>query len=80
MASAQRSYRIELDGTLADNLRAAILSADRLRGHPVHKDTLEFWHELLAYARSRKRLRADYHAEVATLVGAVQAHLAARDR
>ena len=79
MASAQRNYRIELDGTLADNLRAAIQSADRLSGHPVHKDTLAFWHELLAYARSRKRLRAEHHAEVATLVGELQSRLWARD-
>ena len=70
---------MELDGTLADNLRAAIASADRLSGHPVHKDTLNFWHELLAYARSRKRLRADHYAEVSVLVGELQARLSSRE-
>lgn len=52
IALAQRNHRMELDGMLADNLQAAIQSADRLSGHPIYKDTLEFWHELLAYARS----------------------------
>ena len=79
MALAQRNHRIELDGTLADNLRAAIQSAGRLSGHPVHKDSLEFWQELLAYARSRKRLRAEHHAEVSALVGELQTRLLSRD-
>lgn len=71
---------MELDGTLADNLRAAVESADRLSGHPVHNDTLEFWRELLAYARSRKRLRSDHQTEVATLVGELQSRVSARER
>ena len=47
---------MDLDGSLTSNLRAAIASAERLRGHSVHKDTLEFWAELVAYARTRKKL------------------------
>ena len=68
----RRTHRIELDGTLADNLRAAIVSAGRLAGHPVHKDTLGFWNDLLAYASSRKRLRPDHQVEVSTLAGELQ--------
>lgn len=75
----ERNYRIDLDGTLADNLRAAIVSAERLSGHPVHKDTLEFWRELLAYARSRKRLRPEHQAEVSALIGQLQSVLSARN-
>lgn len=75
---AQRTYKIDLDGKLADNLSAAIKSVDRLSGHPVHKDTLDFWRELLAYAKSRKRLRADHQAEVSTLVGELEAGLSSR--
>ena len=45
---------MDIEGMLVDNLRAAISSALRLTGHPVHKDTLRFWDELLAYAISRK--------------------------
>lgn len=47
--------RIHLEGSLATNLRAAVASAERLRGHSVYADTLEFWQELLASARRTKR-------------------------
>lgn len=42
---------MDLEGSLAENLKAAIVSATRLRGHPVHKDTINFWNELLTHAR-----------------------------
>lgn len=42
---------LHLEGSLADNLRAAIASATRLKDHPVHRDTLQFWGELLTHAR-----------------------------
>lgn len=66
---------MEMDGTLADNLRSAIVSAKRLSGHPVHKDTLGFWRELLAHANSRKRLRADQQVEISTLASELQSLL-----
>jgi hypothetical protein len=34
-----------------------------LRGHPVHKDTINFWNELLTHARLVRR-----HARVADTV------------
>jgi hypothetical protein len=76
---AERQYRIDLEGNLAGNLRAAIKSARRLSGHPFHRDTLQFWQELLSYARSRKRLRAEHQAEVSALVGELQSVLSARE-
>jgi hypothetical protein len=42
---------MELHGTLVNNLTSAIQSARRLRGHPVHSDTLDHWSGLLAHAR-----------------------------
>jgi hypothetical protein len=42
---------MELAGTLDENLSAAIRSARRLREHPVHVDTLQYWADLLDYAR-----------------------------
>jgi hypothetical protein len=42
---------MELHGSLIDNLSMAVASAKRLRSHPVYKDTLEFWQELLQEAR-----------------------------
>lgn len=46
---------MELHGSIEDNLRSAVRSAERLRGHPVHGDTMEFWRGLLAHARAQKR-------------------------
>ena len=42
---------MKLHGTLQQNLAAAVRSAQRLRGHPVHADTLQYWDELLDHAR-----------------------------
>jgi hypothetical protein len=42
---------MQLHGSLADNLRAALSSMRRLRAHPVHEDTVAYWRELLHLAR-----------------------------
>ena len=42
---------MELHGTIANNLTSAVQSARRLRGHPVHSDTLEHWSGLVTHAR-----------------------------
>ena len=42
---------MELHGSTEANLIAAVRSARRLRGHPVHPDTLNHWRELLHHAR-----------------------------
>jgi hypothetical protein len=47
--------KLELSGSLWSNLRAALISAKRLRRHPVHGDTLQFWRALLAAARAQER-------------------------
>jgi hypothetical protein len=52
---------------------AAVTSAKRLRGHRVHKDTLDFWRKPLAHARSRKRLAKEHQTEVEPLVAELQA-------
>src|SRR3546814_7784111 len=46
---------LKVHGNIIDDLRAAIASAERLRGYPVHQDTLQFWRELLTQARAEKR-------------------------
>jgi hypothetical protein len=48
---ARQQEAMELHGTIVDNLQAAVASAKRLRGHPVHKDTVTFWQDLIAQAR-----------------------------
>jgi hypothetical protein len=42
---------MELHGSTEANLAAALRSANRLRGHPVHGDTLKFWSDLVRHAR-----------------------------
>ena len=46
---------MDLDGSLANNLASALRSARRLRGHPVHRDTLSHWTDLLDHARAELR-------------------------
>jgi len=50
---------MELHGTVADNLGSALRSARRLRGHPVHADTLRYWMDLLHLARRQLALSSD---------------------
>ena len=42
---------MELYGTILNNLVTAVQSARRLRGRPVHDDTLGHWTELLHHAQ-----------------------------
>lgn len=44
---------MELHGTTEANLVAAVRSARRLRGHPVHADTVKHWTDLLHQARQQ---------------------------
>ena len=72
---------MKLHGSIATNLNVAIESAKRLRGSPVHNDTLEFWRDLLSHARAEKRiLSKDDAAAFAPLIGELQSQLAAREQ
>ena len=46
---------MRMEGTLRSNLLAAIASARRLRGRPVHRDTIDYWQRLLAYGQLNSR-------------------------
>ena len=56
---------MELHGSIETNLAAAVRSARRLRGHPIHADTLQHWTELLHQAR--RQLSADPANDADTL-------------
>ena len=45
---------MELHGSAEYNLKLALESSKRLRGHPIHRDTLVFWSEILREARARR--------------------------
>jgi hypothetical protein len=57
------------------NLQAALASAKRLRGHPVHKDTISFWRDLIAQARSETPEEARA-AETKALIVALEGEIA----
>ena len=42
---------MKLHGSTEGNLIAAIRSAGRLRGKPVHADTIRYWADLIRHAR-----------------------------
>jgi hypothetical protein len=42
---------MQLHGSTEGNLIAAVRSASRLRGQPVHADTIKHWADLLHHAR-----------------------------
>jgi len=42
---------MKLHGSTEGNLIAAIRSASRLRGKPVHADTIRYWADLIRHAR-----------------------------
>ena len=42
---------MRIEGSVRANLIAAVASARRFRGRPVHKDTADHWRRLLDYGR-----------------------------
>ncbi len=55
---------MKFHGPILDNLNNAIVSARRLRGHPVYKDTLTYWNELIHEARRIQREPAYEQADL----------------
>jgi len=60
----KKKEKMDIHGSLASNLQAALTSARRYRGHPVHSDTVAFWSELLQHARA---LKAEGNEEASTI-------------
>ena len=42
---------MRIEGSVRSNLMAAVASARRFRGRPVHRDTIDHWRRLLDYGR-----------------------------
>jgi hypothetical protein len=42
---------MRIEGSIRANMLAAIASARRWRGRPVHQDTIDHWRRLLDYGR-----------------------------
>ena len=46
---------MRIEGSLRSNLIAAVASARRWRGRPVHRDTVDHWRRLVDYGRLVER-------------------------
>lgn len=67
---------MELHGTILNNLASAVQSARRLRGHPVHSDTLGHWTKLLHHAR--RELAGDSSGPILPLIIELEKQIAER--
>ena len=65
---------MRIEGSVRSNLPAAVASARRWRGRPVHKDTVDHWRRLVDYARLVDR--QPYGEEVADLVKDLEVEVA----
>lgn len=57
---------------ISADMQAALESARRLHGHPVHPDTLRYWHDLV----HRARRESDGATDLAGLIAALETALA----
>ena len=70
---------MHLHGSTEGNLIAAVRSASRLRGHPVHADTIKHWADLLHHARKELSTSIGLPAEpLARLVAELEVEMARR--
>jgi hypothetical protein len=69
---------MDLYGSLADNLQAAVESVRRHRGHPVHAETVKFWGDLLHHARALRAEGGEGSAAIEPLVAQLDLALAER--
>jgi len=71
---------MKLHGDIIENLRYAVQSAVRLRGHRIHSDTLTFWAEMLTYARQEsQRSDADRRLMLDGLIEKLESEIADRN-
>ncbi|WP_129790553.1 hypothetical protein [Sphingosinicella sp. CPCC 101087] len=72
---------MKLDGSLSQNLKAAIRSADNLRASSVHEDTLQFWRDLIGHARAEcGNVGPEARNEVEQLIDQLQNRLSLREQ
>jgi len=69
---------MNLHGSLAENLQAAVNSAKRHKDHPVHAETVRFWAELLQYARSLRAAGRDEASAIDPLLAELDLAVAER--
>jgi hypothetical protein len=63
---------MEIHGTLERNLRNALNSAKRLKGRPIHADTIQFWSDLVREARANRAAVEHLNPEVDQAVAGLE--------
>lgn len=72
---------MKLHGSIIENLENAIASAERLRKHPVHEDTLTYWNDLLQEARSaRVGMKPEYVPPIEAAIAQLETLLVDRKK
>ena len=69
---------MDLCGSLAENVQAAVSSAKRHRNHPVHAETVKFWADLLQHARSLRTVGHEEALAIDPLLAALDLAIAER--
>ncbi len=69
---------MKLHGSIRENLAAAVRSARRLRGQPVHADTLKYWDDLLHHARGELASGTGERQLIEPLVAELETEIAGR--
>lgn len=73
------THRMEPGGDIHADLKAALGSIRRLRGHPVHADTLRYWHDLVHQARREIGPEGPAREEMEALIAGIEGALAERE-
>ena len=69
---------MRLVGSLKDNLAAAVESVRRHRNHPVYRETVKYWSDLLQHARQAKSDEGENSESINALL--VELDLAVQER
>jgi len=76
--SGREGDKVELSGTVVQNLRRAIDSARRHEGRPVYRETIDYWSLLVTHARDSQTRSRERSPKLDQLIGKLSDMLAER--
>jgi hypothetical protein len=76
--SGHEGDKVELSGTVVQNLRRAIDSARRHEGRPVYRETIDYWSLLVTHARDSQTRSRERSPKLDQLIGKLSDMLAER--
>lgn len=69
---------MEIAGSLEENLRGALASVSRHKSHPVRRETVQYWADLLSLARAKLASGHAASPELEVLMANLDAEVADR--